>query len=257
MTRAARVFAVGLRVNLKTMAASRFLWGVTFVGPLLLATMTFYMFRGGHQQGTLLYAALGAGVMGLWSTTVFASGGTLQRERFQGTLELLVAAPAPLLGVLLPITVATATFGLYSLATTLLWGRLLFGIPLEIQHPLLFALALPVTVAALGLLGLVFATSFFLYRQASALSTLFEEPVWLVSGMLVPVSLLPGWVRPLSWILAPTWGVRAIRESALGGRPLPAIGMSVALAVAYALIAAVLLRVFERLARERATLALT
>ena len=27
----------------------------------------------------------------------------------------------------------------------------------------------------------------------------------------------PDWVRPISWVLAPTWGVRAIREAALGG----------------------------------------
>ena len=31
----------------------------------------------------------------------------------------------------------------------------------------------------------------------------------------------PGWVRPISWVLAPTWGMRAIRESALGGPPWP------------------------------------
>jgi hypothetical protein len=31
----------------------------------------------------------------------------------------------------------------------------------------------------------------------------------------------PDWVRPISWVLAPTWGMNAIRESALGGSPLP------------------------------------
>lgn len=255
--RLSRLFLAGLRLNLKSLTFSSFFWGAAVITPLLLATMTFYMFRGGHQQATLLYAALGAGVMGIWSATVFGSGGVIQWQRWQGTLELLVAAPAPLLLVLVPMTVATATFGLYSLVTTLLLGRLLFGMPFELQHPFLFVLALPVTVVGLGMLGLVIATSFFLYRSASALSTLFEEPVWLVTGLLVPVSLLPGWVRPLGWVLAPTWGVRAIRESALGGEPLRAIGMSLALALAYAVIALLLLRTFERLARLRATLSLT
>lgn len=230
---------------------------MTVVTPVLLATMAFYMFRAGHQQGTLLYAALGAGVMGVWSSTLFGSGASIQWQRWMGTLELLVAAPSPLILLLAPLTVATAAFGLYSLAATLLWGRLLFGIPLALQHPLLFAFALPVTVVGLGLLGLVLASAFVLYRQASALSNLFEEPVWLATGLLVPVSLLPGWVEPLSWLLAPTWGVQAIRESALGGDALPAIGMCLALALAYVAIAALLLRNFERLARQRATLSLT
>ena len=46
------------------------------------------------RAGTLLYAALGAGLMGIWSTTLFGSGGVIQWQRWQGTLELVVAAPA-------------------------------------------------------------------------------------------------------------------------------------------------------------------
>jgi ABC-2 type transport system permease protein len=253
----ARLFWASLRLYLKSLTLSAFFWGVTVVTPVLISTTAFYMFRGGHQPGTLLYASLGAGVMGIWSSTLFGSGNSIQWQRWMGTLELLVAAPPPLIVLLAPLTVATATFGLYSLTATVLWGRLLFGIPFELVHPLLFALALPITVLGLGLLGLVLAASFVLYRQAGALSNLFEEPVWLVTGVLVPISLLPGWVKPLSWILAPTWGVRAIRESALGGDPLPAIGMCLALAVGYLALAAILLGHFERLARQRATLSLT
>ena len=38
-------------------------------------------------------------------------------------------------------------------------------------------------------------------------------------GFLVPLTLLPAWVQPISWVLAPTWGMSAIREPALGGAP--------------------------------------
>jgi hypothetical protein len=53
----------------------------------------------------------------------------------------------------------------------------------------------------LGMLGLVMASTFVLYRQATAFSNLLEYPVWLVSGLLIPISLLPGWVEPISWLL--------------------------------------------------------
>ena len=42
------------------------------------------------------------------------------------------------------------------------------------------------------------ASTFVLYRHASAFSNLLEYPIWLVTGLLVPLSLLPGWVEPLS-----------------------------------------------------------
>ena len=158
---------------------------------------------------------------------------------------------------MVPLTIATSTIGLYAVAMTLIWGRVLFGMALHIVHPAAFLVALPATTVALGLLGLVLASTFILYRNANAFSNLLEYPVWLVTGLLVPISLLPGWVEPLSWVLAPTWGVKAIRAAALGGDPWPSIGMCVLLAVIYLLIGSVTLRNFERLARSRATLSLT
>ena len=119
------------------------------------------------------------------------------------------------------MTLSTASIGLYSIAATLFWGRVFFGVPLEFAHPSLFALALPVTVVGLGLLGLVLASTFVLYRHANAFSNLLEYPVWLVTGLLVPLSLLPGWIEWLSWVLAPTWGMEAVRNAALGGEVWP------------------------------------
>jgi ABC-2 type transport system permease protein len=255
--RAARLFWASLVFHLKGLAQSSFFLVIGVITPVVLATIAFYLFRSGAQEETLLYAALGAGLMGIWATTLFGSGGAIQWQRWQGTLELLIAAPVPFIAVLVPLTVATSAYGLVSLVSTLVWGRVLFGIELELVHPVLFFVALPSAVIGLGLLGLLLASTFVLYRNANALSNFLGEPVWLITGMLVPVSLLPGFVEPLSWILAPTWGVRAIREAALGGEPLPAIGMCLGLGVVYALIAALCLRYFERAARARATLALT
>jgi ABC-2 type transport system permease protein len=76
-------------------------------------------------------------------------------------------------------------------------------------------------------------------------------------GLLVPLSVLPAWVQPISWLLAPTWGMRAIRHAALGGSALPDIGVCLGLSLAYAIVALISTSGFERLARKRATLALS
>ena len=216
------------------------------------------MFKAGRQPGTLLYVALGAGMMGIWSSTLFGSGGALQWNRWQGTLELLVASPPPFIVVLLPLTLATSVTGAYALLSTLFWGRVFFGVPLHLVHPLSFLVAVPAAVFSLGLMGLLMASSFILYRHANALSNLLEYPVWVATGLLFPLALLPGWVTPLSWLLAPRWGIDAIRHAALGSGPVwfP-IAMCVATGAAYLVLAAAFLQIFERAARARATLALT
>jgi ABC-2 type transport system permease protein len=257
MSNFARLFVVSWMFNVKNLTYSIFFVLISVLQPIIFASIAFFMVESGAREGTQLYVALGAGLMGMWSSTLFGSGGVIQWQRWQGTLELLVGAPPPFIVTMVPLTLATASIGLYSVVATLFWGWMLFDVPLELAHPWLFALALPATTVALGLLGLVLASTFVLYRHASAFSNLLEYPVWLVSGLLVPVSLLPGWAEPVSWLLAPTWGVKAVRESALGGDPGAAIAMCVLLSLVYLVLGTLTMANFERLARKQATLALT
>ena len=252
-----RVFWTGFVLHFKNLSVSPFMMTTAAIWPLVYATLAFLMFRATHQAPSLLYAALGAAVMGIWSTTATSAGGAIQQQRNWKVLELLVAAPSPLILVLAPVTVAIAGIGVYSIASTLLWGRLLFGVPVHVLHPVLFVVSIPAAVLSIGLLGLVLASALVLYREASAFSQALEYPVWLICGMLIPLSLLPGWIHPVSYVLAPTWGMRAVRNSALGGPVGPSLLVCVLLTIAYAALAVVLLHHFERLARERATLSLS
>lgn len=252
-----RVLALGWLFHFKMLSRSPFDVMSAAVWPLVYATIAYFLFRAGHGQTTLLSASLGATVMGIWSVTTVAASGALQWQRRLGVLELLVAVPSPFWTVVLPITIAVSTIGVYSLVSTLLYGRLLFGIPLRLEHPLLFVLSIPPTIVSIGMLGFVLSTTLVRFRAAWAVGNMFEYPVWLVTGLLVPVALLPGWVGPISWLLAPTWGMRALRASAFGGSPWADIAMCAALGLVYALAGALSLRLFLRSARANATLALS
>lgn len=236
---------------LETKSLARSLMFITsnLVQPIVFATIAFYLFRSSHQGITLLYAGLGAGLMGIWSSTLFGSGGAISRQRNQGTLEILVAAPARLLWSLLGITLATSVLGVYSLVATLVWGTLLFRMPIHLGHPVWFVFSIPVTVLSLGALGLVMAAAFVLYRNANTLSNMLEYPISMLSGLLVPISLLPGWTHALSWVLAPTWGVRAVRLAALGGDPGPAIAACIGLGIVYVFVGWGILSWVERRVR--------
>jgi ABC-2 type transport system permease protein len=254
--RLARLLYAGWAFHVKSLTLSGFFLLTSVFQPIIFASIAYFMFRAGARPGSLLYVAIGAGMMGIWSSTLFGSGGAIQWQRWQGTLEYAIAVPPAFIWVILPLTLATATIGLYSLSATFLWGWLFFDVPLDVEHPVWFVVSLPAAVLALGLLGLVLASTFVLYRNANALSNLLEYPIWVVTGLLFSLSLLPGWTHGISYVLAPTWGVRAIREAALGGDPLPEIALCLVLGAVYLVIGHFCLRYFERLARERATLAL-
>ena len=114
-----------------------------------------------------------------------------------------------------------------------------------------------VAVLAIGMLGFLLSVTVVRYRTAWALGNMLEYPVWLVCGFLVPLSLFPGWVRPISWVLAPTWGVNAIRHAALGGPALRDAGVCIGLGLVYAAAGVLLTETVLRSARRTASLSLT
>ena len=256
--RLARVLVLGVVFHFKHLTRNAFAVTTTAIWPLVYASLAYFMFRAGGGEQTLLLASIGATVMGIWSVTTVDAADAIQRQRWAGVLELLVAAPTPFWAVLIPITIATSAIGIYSLVSTLLWGRFLFGIPIALEHPLLFLLAIPPTIVSIALLGFLMTSVVVRFRAGWAIGNMFEYPVWLVTGLLIPVALLPAWVEPLSWLLAPTWGMRALSSSAVGGgSPLLDIAMCLALSAAYTVFGALLLERFLHSARRHATLSLT
>ncbi|HET9540933.1 MAG TPA: ABC transporter permease, partial [Candidatus Limnocylindria bacterium] len=125
--------------NVRMLLTSEFFILTTFLTPLIFATLAFFLFKaGGATEGqTLLYVALGSGMMGVWSTTLFGCGGAIAWQRWEGTLELLVNAPSRYDHILAGQTFGAVVLGFYGIVATLAWGVLLFGMPLTATFPLI------------------------------------------------------------------------------------------------------------------------
>jgi ABC-type multidrug transport system permease subunit len=251
-----RMLAVGTLLHVKQLSRSPFEIATAILIPLVQATLAVYLFRASPQPQVLLGAAVGAGMMGVWSSVLFGSGGAIQNQRWQGTLEMLMLAPRRPALVILPFTIATAVTGTYSMVATLLWGRLLYGIRLSFADPVAFAVAVPVSILSLGMFGLLLASTFVLMRNANALANTMEYPIWLLSGMLIPITALPGWTGAPAAVLPTTWGSRAVREAATGGAVWPPLGICLGISLVCLGLGALSLTYVERRARYAATLAL-
>ncbi len=255
--RVLRLLGISYVLHVKMLAVSAFDGIFQVVWPLFFATTAFLIYGQTHDAHVMVFAGLGASVMGIWSVIATTASGLLQRERWIGTLELLVASPTRFALVLVPMTTAMASLGLYSLVSTLLWGWLLFGITVPVASPVLFGLSVVVAIFSIALIGFLLSVTVVRYRTAWALGNLLEYPGWLLCGFLIPVSLFPRWVGWVSYALPPTWGMRAIRESASGGSPWLPIAVCLGLGLAYGVVGALISETVLRSARRHATLSLT
>lgn len=257
MTGVARLICAGWALRLKEMHRSGLFVFAAVIQPLLLATLIYYLFQAGHRPRFTFHIGLGAGMMGLWSATLYGAATTIALQRWKGTLEYLIATPTRFYLIVVQFSLASATLGVYSLGAALLWTRVAFGEPFAPVHGLLFALSVLVTVAALAALGLLMSASFILvYRSTPVFANLLEYPLWVMSGALVSISALPGWLEQPARLFPPTWGFRAMREAVFGGEPLRAMGVCLALSLPVLVLGIFCARVLERRARTRAELSL-
>jgi len=252
-----RMILIGALMQVKMSTRGTFEIATAMIMPVVQATMAVYLLRAADSPHRMIEAAVGAGLMGVWSTVLFGSGGAIQRQRFMGTLEMLMLAPRNPAVTVLPITIATGLTGTYAMVATLGWGWLIYGIKPDFVHPWAFLVAVPACILGLGMFGLLMASTFVVMRNANALCNTLEYPIWLLSGMLVPITVLPAWTGPIAAILPTTWGARAVHEAVSGGSVWPAIGWCLGISAICFVLGAVSMSFVERRARAAATLALS
>lgn len=245
------------KLQLKVLSTSAFEGFLAVLFPLMFATAALLIYRVQDDPEAMQYAGLGAAIMGMWTAQGVVAASMLSRERWAGTLELVVAAPVGLGRVLLPATLAMSTIGLYCVVATIAWERWVFDLRLDIASWPLFVLSVLLTAVTLALVGYFIAVTATRYRYAGTLGATLEYPGWILCGFLIPVSSLPVVLQPLSWAIPTTWGMAAIRSAADGGSPWGDLALCAGTGAAYALLAAWLGGRLVDAARRHATLALT
>jgi ABC-2 type transport system permease protein len=224
--------------------------------PILFTILTVgtYLFGGKPSFG--LFAITGAGMMGIWNNNLWSSGEIVNHERSSGTLSLLIASPTPLLLVLLGKSLANAVTSVIAMGMTFATGVIVYHLSLGILDPLGFFFGLLLTVVALTCLGLVLGSLFVLSRNTGYVMNVANYPIYLLSGLAVPLTILPIWTRPLSDALAPTWGNLLLNQTAgsLSGSPLVSFLWLGGLSIVYLAIALWLYKHVEYRAREAGNL---
>jgi ABC-2 type transport system permease protein len=204
---------------------------------------------------------LGGAMTAFWLNVLWSMGAQLYWERDSGNLELYVIAPAPMMAVLAGMALGGMALTCVRAGVILLAGALVFGVSFDLSHwpALLGVFAL--SMLALYGLGMTFASLFLLWgREAWHLVNLLQEPVYLLSGVNFPASILPTAVAIVASLIPMTLGMDALRQLLFpGGFPplaplwVEACGLAV-LSVLFVALAGWLLGFLERKAKSEGRL---
>lgn len=184
--------------------------------PILNTILLYEMYRNSETQNFLAYVVLGAGLMGVWSCICFSSAGDINRERFSGTLALIFGAPAGFSIIILGKIIGNTILSMVSVGISLVTATILYRVPLYLESPLHFFVALLGTILTFVVVSSVIACLLTLSRKTTLYMNCIEIPIILVCGFVYPIETLPVWLRQISYILSPSWAVKLLRMSVWG-----------------------------------------
>ncbi len=252
-----RVIAAAAKYTFLQNIFDGFILFTILVQPLLVAALALWMLRG-KGEDFAIYVVIGSGMSGLWSSLLFISGGSIDNERWFGTLEALTGAPASMRDIVFGKNLAQVTQSLISMIGTYILAAIVFGYSMTIEMPLLFIASLLLTVISLIAFGLIIAPAFVLNPEVRRWQNGIEFPVYILSGFLFPILMIPVWTRPVSWILPTYWAAKALHASAEGTEPVRSILFSwlilTLLSSVYFLLSARLFTLVIRKAKAEGTL---
>ena len=228
------------------------------VQPLIYTFIFYMMYKDSSYANYVNYIILGSGLTSLWSSICFSSAGDIERERYMGTLENLVSCPSSFTTIILGKVLANTFLGLNGMVLSLIFTKIFFNGSLYIAHRFLFFISFILMIFSFVCIALVIAPIFTLSKNARALMNCLEYPIFILCGFVFPISLLPRFIRPLSYILSPTWAVKILRESSLGIKDFSAFYKEVFIlcfiSIIYLIISKILFLKIDKRTRIEATL---
>jgi ABC-2 type transport system permease protein len=183
--------------------------------PGMIAAVALYMLKA-HPEIAAIHVVIGTSLAGLVTALLFLGGRQVLLERQLGTLEILAASPAPLFVAMSGKIAGSVLFALISAALSwalAAWG---FGYQVTVADPLGFIVSALLAIVALWAIGMVLAPLCFVWPDVNLLLSGMEYPIFVLGGFLVPVGLLPGWMRVASLAFPPYWAATALHGSGSG-----------------------------------------
>jgi ABC-2 type transport system permease protein len=182
--------------------------------PLLQVSAFVFIYRAIQAPPEFTgFVVLGGAMTAYWLNVLWSMAAQFYWEKETGNLELYIIAPTSLMAILLGMAIGGIVGTTVRAVAVITLGLLIFGVEVSIVSvPQLLGVFLLTLVALYGL-GMLFSSLFLLYgRQAWHLSSLLQEPVFLVSGFYFPVRAL-GFVAALGASVIPiTLGLDAMRQ---------------------------------------------
>jgi ABC-2 type transport system permease protein len=188
-----------------------------FITPI--AQMGFFAFLSVYLRYPLSetqFIVIGNALQAMSFSAVFAVANITSQDKWQGTLPSTMVTPANRVALFIGRAWFQVLLSALIAAAGLLYAATIFGVSFANADYLGIAAVVMLTAIAMTTFGLLISAVGLYMRTALIVANVFLFVTLLLSGVNFPVSVLPGWLQPVSWAIPLTYGTEAVREAIAG-----------------------------------------
>ncbi|MEM4461638.1 MAG: ABC transporter permease [Candidatus Bathyarchaeia archaeon] len=203
------------KVNLLFSIITSALWA----SGMLLFSLAFDSSMLGRTVGTTNYVAFivfGVSFQSWQGTALWGASSMLQSELSTGQIDYTFTCPFSRYRYIVSNVAALAIQDSIFFLPTFCVGLWLAITTLTVHGLLLGLLSVILSVAALVQFGVIFAALTLRYRQVTAVFSFFNFIIQMLSGMFIPIQILPALLQIIGFSIPVTFGMDLLRHYVMG-----------------------------------------
>ncbi|HXW37358.1 MAG TPA: ABC transporter permease [Nitrososphaerales archaeon] len=207
----------------------------------------------GYSSQVTQFIVVGNALQAMSFAAVFAVANITTQDKWQGTLPGTIVTPANRLALFVGRAMFQIILSSLISVAGLVYAATLFGVSFASADFIGVALVILLTSGAMISFGLLISALGLYLRDAMVVANIFLFVTLLLCGVNFPVSVLPGWLQPVSWAIPLTYGTEALRMAISGSsliQLLPELGLEALDGLLVLVIGYLLFTGFENLSRK-------
>jgi ABC-2 type transport system permease protein len=222
---------------------------------LSLSQMAFFVFVGLYSQGpaAVPFIAIGNALQSVSWNTIFSVINITGHDKWDGTLQLMLATPASRLPLFVGRAMIHVLDGLLSVTISFFFAAFLFGVNFAQANVLALAIAVVMTSFTMTGFGLLIGGFCFHFRNPMVFANIFTFVLLIFCGVNFAVQDLPAQIQFISYAFPLTYGITAARNAINGATIFdisPLLGQQMIVGLISIMLGYIFFQAFERSARK-------
>ena len=163
------------------------------------------------------FVLIGIAFLGYLQVGMKSFSDSVREAQMTGTLEAMLSTPTKLSTILIASSLWSFIFTSFSVIIYLLFGALFFNVNMSHANILTALVVLILTIVSFSGLGIISASFIMTLKRGDPITWILTSLSSLLGGVFYPITVMPGFLQVISFLLPITHSLRAMRLALLQG----------------------------------------